>query len=340
MAFLDHASRGDNQASVKVVDPRGAVREIARSASNGLAWSASGDGVLFPTGQALRAATLSGRTRVVFRSIGGVFLQDVSPRGQVLVSRTTMQREIVAQAPGEARARNLSWLDWSFPTALSDDGRVVLFEEQNLAGSEYGLFLRNTDGTPPVRLGDGRALALSPDGKWVVATRQGGEREELVLLPTGAGETRRVGPASIVASAASFLPGGERVVLSGHVAGGGTRLYVSTSRPWPRPDQPRGNHRLLRRPGVPRRAAGLRDRPRRGADPLPHRGGEPRGVPGTSLEDVAIRWTADGRSLFVQRRAGLPARIERVDVATGERQPWLELRRRTPRASRESAPST
>ena len=57
----------------------------------------------------------------------------------------------------------------------------------------------------------------------------------------------------------------------------------------------------------------------------PVEGGEPRVVPGTSKDDIAIRWTADGQALYVLSRAALPARVERVDVATGTRQPWLEL---------------
>jgi hypothetical protein len=223
VAFLDHASRGDNNASVKVVDLSGAVRTVYPGTNNGLAWSASGRELFFPGAGGIRAADLSGRSRAVLRSLGGIHLQDVSTAGHLLVNRTTMQREIVAHAPGSSRGRNLSWLDWSFPTALSDDGRFVLFEEQNL-GREYGLFLRNTDGTPPVRLGDGRALALSPDGKWVVATQSEEGERELILLPTGAGEIRRLGRLDLVASAASFLPGGESLVLSGYVAGGGTPL--------------------------------------------------------------------------------------------------------------------
>lgn len=63
-------------------------------------------------------------------------------------------------------------------------------------------------------------------------------------------------------------------------------------------------------------------------------------MPGTSLDDIAIRWTADGRALFVQRRATLPARVERVDVVTGERMPWLELVPPDPAGVLASAPST
>ena len=178
-------------------------------------------------------------------------LHDVSAQGRVLVGRTTAQREIVGRAPGETRDRALSWLDWSFPTALSDDGRFVLFEEQNL-GNEYGLFLRRTDGAPPVRLGDGRGLALSPDGRWVLATHQVEGATELVLLPTGAGETRRVGRPAIVARAPRscraasgwWSPATRRARESG--------CYTLRPRDGrARPDQPRGHHGLLQRDGRP-----------------------------------------------------------------------------------------
>jgi hypothetical protein len=36
-------------------------------------------------------------------------------------------------------------------------------------------------------------------------------------------------------------------------------------------------------------------------------------------------WSADGRSLFVYRRNELPARIARVDVESGRREPWKEI---------------
>ena len=67
-------------------------------------------------------------------------------------------------------------------------------------------------------------------------------------------------------------------------------------------------------------------------------GGETRVVPGTSKDDIATRWAADGQALYVMSRAALPARVERVAVATGERQPWLELTPPIPPACRASAP--
>ena len=325
VAFLDHPSRGDNQAAVKVVGPDGVTRTVSPSASNGLAWSASGDDLLFPNGSSLLAASLSGRSRTLFRVLGMAMLHDVSAEGRVLVGRTTAQREIVGRAPGEARDRNLSWLDWSFPTALSDDGRFVLFEEQNL-GNEYGLFLRRTDGTPPVRLGDGRGLGLSPDGKWALATLVVDGATELVLLPTGAGETRRVGRPAVVAQGAAFLPGGERVVISGHTPSAGGRLFtydLATSAL--SPISPEGVTSYFAAMVSPDGRQAFATGPDGRLTLYPVDGGEPRVVPGTSRDDIAIRWSADGRAVFVQSRAALPARVERVDVATGERRPWLEL---------------
>jgi len=325
VAFLDHPSRGDNNASVKVAGPDGAIRTVSPGASNGLAWSASGDELFFPSAGGLRTAGLSGRSRVLFRSLGGVHLQDVSAAGLVLVTRTTMQREIVGRSSGETRDRNLSWLDWSFPTALSDDGRSVLFEEQNL-GREYGLFLRRTDGTPPVRLGDGRALALSPDGRWVLATESVEGGRELLLLPTGAGETRRLGRPAIVASAASFLPGGERLVLSGSVEGGAARLYTfELATAELAPISPEGITAYFCAIASPDGSHAFASGPDGKLTLYPVGGGEARVVPGTTTDDVPIRWTADGKAIFVRSVSGVPAKVDRVDVATGARTAWLEL---------------
>ena len=44
------------------------------------------------------------------------------------------------------------------------------------------------------------------------------------------------------------------------------------------------------------------------------------------LSDLFIlRFSDDGRAVFVTHPAGLPARIERVDIATGQRSLWKEL---------------
>ena len=54
-------------------------------------------------------------------------------------------------------------------------------------------------------------------------------------------------------------------------------------------------------------------------------GGESRPLPGVRNGDDVLLWSADGRSVLVERRPSLPARIDRVDVATGRSELWREI---------------
>ena len=49
-------------------------------------------------------------------------------------------------------------------------------------------------------------------------------------------------------------------------------------------------------------------------------------IPGLTSEDLPIRWTEDARALYVQRGAITPARIDIVDVTTGQARFWKELK--------------
>jgi hypothetical protein len=51
-------------------------------------------------------------------------------------------------------------------------------------------------------------------------------------------------------------------------------------------------------------------------------GGEPRPIPGFRPGDHMRQWSADGRFLYVSERYAPPARVARLDLATGERTPW------------------
>ncbi len=233
---------------------------------------------------------------------------------------------VARQAEG-ADERNLSWLDWSFPTLISPDGRTVVFEEQNLVmpSGSYALFMRPTDGSPPVRLGEGRAFDLLPNG-WILAVTGAGSSNEVVLLPVGVGEVRRLGPLGLTPSAATLAPDGETIVFAGHAPGSGTRLYVrGLAEGEPRPISPEGVTAYFCRLLSPDGKEAFANAPDGRLTVYPVDGGEARVVPGTSLADSPIRWTGDGRGIYVQPRATLPSRITRVDVATGERELVREL---------------
>ena len=133
---------------------------------------------------------LKGKERLLAREPGTLTLQDVARDGRVLLTRDVPRVGMVGLAPGATKERDLSWLDWSAPRDLSADGSTLLFTESGEAGGDnYAAYIRKTDGTPAIRLGDGGAIALSPDLKWAIG---GLPRPpvQFYLLPTGAGEQR------------------------------------------------------------------------------------------------------------------------------------------------------
>jgi eukaryotic-like serine/threonine-protein kinase len=326
IAFIDHALRGDNVGVLAAVNVETRVRQVlAPVVSNGLAWSHDGKEV-WTSG--MRGVNLSGRTRRIWRVPGGLYLHDISRDGRVLVGRSNWRREIVGRGPGDAAERNLTWLDWSFPDDLSADGRTVLIEEQNLVDKDgnNALYARKTDGSPAVRLGSGQFASLSPDGKWAIAVVKTGEDNNLVMLPTGAGEARTLPRTAIVYQSVNFFPDGRRVLASGHEPGKGTRLYVlDVSDGRTRAITGEGVSVYVWRPVSPdgRLTVAL------AADgtPMlyPTEGGDPRPLPGVAAGELPIRWSADGQSLYVARGAGVPASVDLLDIATGMRRPWKTI---------------
>ncbi len=147
-----------------------------------LAWSPSGDEVWFTanrqedlTSSALRAVSTDGRERVIFPSASSFLsIHDVFSNGRVLLSSTVSRMGCSCLAPGDTQPRDLGWLDGPAPEALSADGRTVLMGEMlRGGGAARSIYLRGTDGSDAVRLGDGYPEDLSPDGKWVLAAPRG-----------------------------------------------------------------------------------------------------------------------------------------------------------------------
>jgi Tol biopolymer transport system component len=335
VAFLDHPLLGDDRGSVAVVDRSGNQRTLAGEFESvqGLAWSASGDQVYYTatveTGnaRALHAVTLAGIERRVATVAGSLTLHEVSKDGRILFGRETARVAIVGAATGGVKERDLSALDWSLAMDLSPDGRSLLISEQGQgAGSNYAVYLRRMDtDAPPVLLGEGVAAALSPDGKWVLAVLPS-QRRKLILLPTGAGEVKRLPETELTyqTSGATFLPDGRRIVCVASEAGHGVRLYVQGLEGGkPRPISPEGVHislgaHPLSPDGRLVAAIGL-DRTLR---LYPVDGGEARAIPGIEPGELPIRFSSDGRALYVYRQPELPARIFRLELATGRRSLW------------------
>ncbi len=60
---------------------------------------------------------------------------------------------------------------------------------------------------------------------------------------------------------------------------------------------------------------------------LPIAGGEPKPAVDIRAGESVVRWSADGRSLFLRQMEGLTAvKINRLDLASGREEPWKELK--------------
>ncbi|MEO8191252.1 MAG: protein kinase [Acidobacteriota bacterium] len=330
IAFFESASHGN---SLRTVDLSGKTAVLVPDGlhGQGLAWTPSGNEIWFDDrgerGQfVLNAVDLSGRIRNLSRLPVGLLVQDISREGRVLVERYGSQGGILGLAPGEVRERSLSWFDRSTPGALSDDGRTLLINETGEAAGRGGAhYVRGTDGAAAVKLGEGGALDLSLDAKWVLARHPDSEKN-LTLQPTGTGTAVSIDePGLERVKHATFFPDGKKLLLVAAERGKKPRLYVQ--------DVPTGAPRP-----ITEKEYGLAERP---ISPdgawiaaygewsenmflLPVGGGQPRTVPDSKDLDL-IRWTPDGKALFAVVTGTIPARVVRVDIATGRREPWKEL---------------
>ena len=331
VAFLDHPAQGNDAGSVQVVDGDGKSRILSDDwiTAYGLAWSRNGREVRFTatrTGvaRAIWAVTLSGEERLLLRTPGELTIQDVSKDGGVLVTSDNGKVGIVGLPPGQDKERDLSLLDWSRVCDLSPDGKTVLFDESGEgSGANGGVFTRRTDGSPAIRLGDGRAEAFSPDGKWVASISLRGATS---LLPVKAGTSRTIAHPGLAVHAARWTPDGKKLLLLANEVGGGLRLFVhDLDSGAPRPITPEGCA-----PGfLPVSEDGafvVVQGPDQVFSLYPISGeGSPQPIPILTPDDRPIRWTPMGNSLYVFRRGELPAQIMRLDLATGRKERVLDL---------------
>ena len=259
-------------------------------------------------------------------------LMDISKAGQVLFLHGRQQIGVLGLAAGETRERDLSAMDWSRSPILSNDGKTMVFSEEGEGGGPgYSVFLAKTDGSSTsTRLGEGEAMAISSDGKWVLSGLVRSTPVELVLLPTGAGEPVRLKTAGLnVDLDGSFLPGDRKIVFIGSAPGQPRRVFeLDLSGGDPRPVSPEGMQGGLPSPDGKQLIVGQQGKP---LSLLSREDGSIHPVPGAEIGDNPLAWSSDGRSLFVRPRreesqSQLTDRVLRLDLATGRRETWRDLR--------------
>jgi dipeptidyl aminopeptidase/acylaminoacyl peptidase len=223
-------------------------------------------------------------------------------------------------------------MSFSQARSVAADGRSVLFTRvDETAGRDYEVGLRRLDAPSAVRLGTGEAVQLSPDGTRALAIVYS-VPSQLLVLPTGAGESRSLTVAGFNYLGAGWYPDGRRVVfvaerqgqpLSAYVpdaAGGApTRLGVDLG---PLGSPVHSWRSLLVSPD------GRWFTGRAGPPTLVSiEGSQPRSLANLGDTDSPVGWTADGGGLFVNRPGSTEGAVQivRVDVASGAIELWKEI---------------
>jgi hypothetical protein len=302
-----------------------------------LSWSEASREILFVASRGgeefgLHAVSLAGRERLVARLPGDFDQHDVDRRGRLLLERRSVGGRLAGRLPGESQERELSWLAHAELHGRSEDGRQLLVTAYRGPHShDHDLFLRSLDGSPAVRLGEYYGLSLSPDGRWALAFPSGRySSDHLVLVPTGAGEPRELRHASIPSFyAAAWFPDRKRIAVITAEARARRRLFVwdiETSAPPRALSEGELDSPVVSPDGrtVVVSVAGT------GLLQCPVDGGPGQPVRGCAAQDEPLRWTSDGRWMFVRRvPASVPNTmrvwIDRIDMVTGKREPWREL---------------
>ena len=184
--------------------------------------------------------TPGGAERTITRMPGSATLWDVLPDGRLVIAHTDDRATMIGRRPDDVSERDLSWLDSSWAEDLSRDGRLVLFTESGQGGGPtVARTFAEPTARPAVRLSDGPGSALSPDARWAICVSASLPSPYLELVPTGAGDRRRLPDHGLVYTRRALASGrqadcrrGERArssveVVSDWISSGG---HLSRSR--------------------------------------------------------------------------------------------------------------
>ena len=320
IAFLDHPTFGDDEGAAAVVDLSGSKKILTRSFGTAqfISWSPDDSEIWFTganssTDRGIFATDLKGHERVVLSTPGYEEIRDALPNGEVLISEEQHRGALFVVTPDFPKPRDFTWLDWAYGMRFSRDGHEILFGDQH-SGPKYSTLLRNLNGSPAVRLGDGDPLDLSDDGKWAISRTVA--PQELLLLPTGAGEQRQLAHLKLTILNARWLADG-RIMMNANEANHQTRTYIVDMNGNAKPVTPEGTTALAATPDGKElltvdEASKFQLMPVDGGTPVP--------FPQLHDGDFPLDFTVDGKAVLVRRAGANDAtEIWSVNVRDGKR---------------------
>jgi Serine/threonine protein kinase len=337
IAFFEHPL-GDFSGSIVIFDLTSQKKtDISTDwkSLKGLAWNPKNNEIWFGGSKigkrfGINALTLSGQLRTNLYEVPGMGarIEDISDDGKMLINQGSNHSTMVildGKSPTEVVGSQFAW---TTSVDLSPDGKTLLCYDWGYEASDPSdvnrVYLRKRD-SEPIKLGPGKALALSPDGNWALAL-QTTPQPQLVLLSTSRAETRTLPNRNIKEyHYASFFPDGRQILFTGVEAreDAAIRSYVQ--------DLSTGEIRpltedltvALRVSPDGKRVITLQ--PDRNYYIQPLDGGESKPIPGLESGDEPIQWSDDGRSVYVIGPGEFATKIYRVDLANGNRREWKDI---------------
>jgi Tol biopolymer transport system component len=330
IAFSEHPVIGLPGGNLSIVDRQGERKILSKGWKRilGLAWTPKGDEVWFNAyrqGQKgnIMAIDLSGTERHVYSSGPEFMLTDIAPDGRALLSTIEPGSRMVGLTPGNSVERDYSWFDWSTLADLSHDGSTILFYEWGAATEgKPTIYVRPSDGSDAVRLGEGKPLALSPDGSWALAIQ--GDPPQLVVFPTGPGSKIPLDRSGLRDFyAAKWLPDGDRVLFIGEGEDYIPRTYLQDIDGGPPTEiLDEGILGAIVSPDGRRVAA-------YGFDGSFHlceiSDGTCIPLHGPEPGDRLLQWSDDGETIFLRGPSHMAVDLFRLDLASSRRSPWKSL---------------
>jgi serine/threonine protein kinase/Tol biopolymer transport system component len=338
IAFFEHPI-GDNSGSLMVLDVKTkhtASLSSGWKALKGLAWSATGDDLWFggsKTGkkQNVNVITLSGQERLnIYQMPSYAKLEDISPQGKLLITHGNTHTTMVVSTDNSTSADLASRFAWSTSADISSDGKALLFYEWGWESGEpvevKSTYLRRFDGSEPVWLGEGRALALSADGNWALAVQERSS-PSLALLPTQGGKPTELPNAGFKEyHYGSWFPDGRHILFTALEARKDAflRSYVQdieTGVVHPLTEEgsvalrvsPDGKRVIVLDPYGVYYIQSIGD------------AASATTVKGLETGDEPIQWSADGRALYVKAAGDFATKLYRVEITSGRRTMWREI---------------
>lgn len=332
IAFMEHPL-DDDRGTVVLIDLKGNKHTLTQewTGERGLAWSPDGREVFFTATKGtenerdLYAVTRSGRQRLIFRAPGGVWLEDVASDGRLLLKHQERRFEVIVGRIG-GESRPLSSLQIMALPSVSRDGEyAVMTDMSGNGGTDYRVYFGKMDGSPPVQLGSGVAGGISPDDKWVTSILPS-DVSKVLLLPTGAGESKTVGAPNFAYSRAFWTSDGHRLVVRASRSSQPMRFWVQDiDGSAPQPVTPEG---IASGPFLTVHHVdyvGGQD-PHGAIQLYPVDGSSPKSIVGVSRDDILVDGSADSDDVYVTpARHAIPLQIMKLNILTGLRQPFTSI---------------